>query len=192
MGERTVKSLDDSKIIALFYERSQQGITELSEKYGRLCMKIAVNILKSTEDAEECVNDAFLAVWNTVPPENPSPLKTYLIRIVRNTAVKRYHKNTAVKRNSFYDTALSELEEVLYSDNNTEDDLDIKEITEATNRFLEGISEENRVFFIRRYYFGDSVKDIAGMCGRAPHFVSVRLMRTRESLRKYLTKEGLL
>lgn len=192
MGERTVKSLDDSKIIALFFERSQQGINGLSEKYGKLCMKIAVNILKNPEDSEECVNDAYLAMWNTVPPEKPEPLKTYLIKLVRNTAIKKYHANTALKRNSFYDTALSELEEVLYSDINTEDEFDLKELTAAINRFLEGICEENRVFFLRRYYFGDSVKSIAEISGRTPHFVSVRLMRTREGLREYLTKEGLI
>ncbi len=192
MVERTVKILEDSKIIALFFERSQQGINELSEKYGKLCMKVAVNILKNREDSEECVNDAFLAFWNTVPPERPDPLITYLIKITRNTAIKKYHSNTALKRNSFYDTTLSELEEVLYSDNNTESEADIKELTAAINTFLTTVSAENRLFFVRRYYFSDSIKEIAELTGRSPHFVSVRLMRIREKLQKYLRKEELI
>lgn len=184
--------MDDSKIIALFNERSQQGITALSEKYGKLCLKIAENILKNREDSEECVNDTYLAVWNTVPPENPDPLKTYLLKIVRNTAIKKYHSNTAVKRNSFYDTALDELENILFHEDTVENELLLKELSKAVNSFLEDTSKESRVIFLRRYYFGDSVKDIAEMTGNTPHFVSVRLSRTREKLKKYLQKEGLL
>ncbi|MBR3767034.1 MAG: sigma-70 family RNA polymerase sigma factor [Clostridia bacterium] len=184
--------MDDSKIIALFNERSQLGLTELSQKYGKLCLKIAENILKNREDSEECVNDAYLAVWNTVPPENPDPLKTYLLKIVRNTAIKKYHSNTAVKRNSFYDTALEELENILFHKDTVETELLLKELSEAVNSFLRDTSKENRVIFLRRYYFGDSVKDIAEITGNTPHFVSVRLSRTREKLKKYLQKEGLL
>lgn len=184
--------MDDSKIIALFFERSQQGISELSEKYGKLCMKIAVNILKNPEDSEECVNDAYLALWNTVPPEKPDHLLTYVIKLVRNTAIKKYHSNTALKRNSFYDTALQELEEVLSSEKSIESELDIKELTAAINSFLKNISAENRLFFIRRYYFGDGIKEIAEITGNTPHFVSVRLMRTREKLKKYLREEELI
>ena len=103
--------MDDKKIIELFYERSEQAITELSKKYGLLCEKIADNILNNHLDAEECVNDAYLAVWNTIPPQNPDSLVSYVCRIVRNQAIKKYHENTALKRNSIYDTSLDELEE---------------------------------------------------------------------------------
>lgn len=184
--------MDDSKIIALFFERSQQGISELSEKYGKLCMKIAVNILKNEEDSKECVNDAYLALWNTIPPERPDKLSSYLLKIVRNTAIKKYHSNTAVKRNSFYDTALQELEEMLSSTETLENELDMKELTEAVNTFLGTLSRENRIFFIRRYYFGDAVKSIAELTRNSPHFVTVRLSRTREDLRKYLKERELI
>lgn len=184
--------MDDSKIIALFFERSQQGISELSEKYGKLCMKVAVNILKNEEDSKECVNDAYLALWNTIPPERPDRLSSYLLKIVRNTAIKKYHSNTAVKRNSFYDTALQELEEVLRAAETPEGELDMKELTEAVNTFLGTISKENRIFFIRRYFFGDAVKSIAELTGNSPHFVTVRLSRTREDLRKYLKERELI
>lgn len=98
--------LDDSKIIELFYARSEQAIVELSQKYGSVCSKIANNILNNKLDAEECVNDAYLGAWNTIPPQNPNPLLTYISRIVRNLSIKKYHSNTSVKRNSFYDVAL--------------------------------------------------------------------------------------
>ena len=94
--------MEDSKIVELFYERSEQAIIELSRKYEKLCKKIAKNILGNNLDAEECVNDAYLGVWNTIPPQNPNPLITYVCKIVRNTAVKKYHNNTAIKRNTSY------------------------------------------------------------------------------------------
>lgn len=102
--------MDDSKIIELFYERSEQAIIELSKKYGTVCTKIAFNILNNTQDTEECVNDAYLGTWNTIPPQNPNPLLSYVCRIVQNLAIKKYHTNTAAKRNSIYDVALDELE----------------------------------------------------------------------------------
>ena len=92
--------MDDRQIIALFYERSEQAIAELSKKYGDLCFKIAINILSDAQDAEECVNDAYLGAWNSIPPQNPAPLRTYLCRIVRNLALKKRRTNTALKRGS--------------------------------------------------------------------------------------------
>ena len=103
--------MEDSKIIELFHERSEQAIMELSKKYGTICTRIAKNILNNSLDAEECVNDAYLGAWNTIPPQKPNPLKTYICRIVRNLSIKRYHSNTSMKRNSFYDAALDELYE---------------------------------------------------------------------------------
>lgn len=105
-----VSRLDDSKIIDLFYERSEQAIIELSQKYGSVCTKVANNILNDVRDTEECVNDAYLGAWNTIPPQRPNPLLSYVCRIVRNLAIKKYHANTAAKRNSSYDVALDELE----------------------------------------------------------------------------------
>lgn len=109
--------MDDREIIKLFFERSEQAITELSNKYGTVCSKIAFNILNSKQDAEECVNDAYLGVWNTVPPQDPSPLLSYVCRIVRNLSIKKYRANTADKRNSIYDVALDELENGINADN---------------------------------------------------------------------------
>ena len=107
-----VVPLEDNKIIDLFYARSEQAIIELSKRYGAVCRKIAGNILNNRLDAEECVNDAYLGVWSTVPPQSPDPLQAYVCRIVRNLSITKYHSNTAVRRNSFYDVALDELEEL--------------------------------------------------------------------------------
>lgn len=93
--------LEDSKIIELFFARIEQAIVELSEKYGTVCNRIARNILKNDLDAEECVNDTYLAAWNTIPPQKPDPLRTYIFRIVRNIAIAKYHSNTSIKRNSY-------------------------------------------------------------------------------------------
>lgn len=108
-AERGDDPVKDDQIIALFFARSQQALTELDRKYGAVCSAVARNILKNPQDAEECVNDAYLGVWNTIPPQHPDPLLTYLCRIVRNRSIKRYHANTAQKRNSSYDVALDEL-----------------------------------------------------------------------------------
>ena len=107
--------MEDSKIIALFFARSEQAIAELSNKYGGLCLHVADNILGNRSDAEECVNDAYLGAWNTIPPQKPNPLQSYICKIVRNIAITRYHSNTAAKRNSHYDVALEELEYCLFS-----------------------------------------------------------------------------
>ena len=121
--------MDDSKIIALFFARSEQAIVELCAKYGSLCMHIACNILNNSQDAEECVNDTYMGAWNTIPPQKPNPLQAYIAKIVRNIAITRYHANTAQKRNSHYDVALDELEHCLSSSQTPEDTLQAKELS---------------------------------------------------------------
>lgn len=128
--------MDDSKIIELFYERSEQAIIELSKKYGTVCTKIAFNILNNTQDTEECVNDAYLGTWNTIPPQNPNPLLSYVCRIVQNLAIKKYHTNTAAKRNSIYDVALDELENCFPSSASVEDEFNAIEPHESLTSFL--------------------------------------------------------
>ena len=185
-----VNSVDDSKIIELFYERSEQAIIELSKKYGTVCTKVASNILNDARDSEECVNDAYLGAWNTIPPQNPYPLLSYVCRIVRNIAIKRYHSNTAVKRNSIYDIALEELEDCIPASTTVEESFDAKETAQIINRFLESIDKENRVMFVRRYWHSESISDLAEYFHVSSHTISVRLSRTREKLKKYLIQEG--
>ena len=182
--------MEDKRIIELFFERSEQAINELSAKYGEICHKVAVNILKNHYDADECVNDAYLAAWNTIPPETPNPLLTYICRIVRNLSVKRYHKNTAQKRNSYYDAALDELENCFPSATTVQDEINAMELAKMIDDFLDSLDKTNRIMFVRRYWFSDSITDIAAMYGMNNHAVTVRISRTREKLRRYLTERG--
>lgn len=182
--------LEDGKIIDLFFERSEQAITELSKKYGAACRRVAVNILRNELDAEECVNDAYLGAWNAIPPNRPDPLLTYLCQIVRNLSITRYHANTAVKRNSFYDAALDELEECLPSAVTVETEVDARELSALLDRFLETLDRENRVLFVRRYWYSDPVSEIGAAFHMSANSVSARLSRIRRKLKGFLKKEG--
>ncbi len=182
--------MQDSKIIDLFFERSEQAITELSLKYEKLCKKISMNILGNEEDSLECINDSYLGLWNTIPPNKPDNLKYYLCRIVRNNALKRFHSNTALKRNSFYDIALQELEECIPAENSIERELTSAEITRLIDSFLAIQKKENRIIFIRRYFFGDNIADISTRMRMSENNISVRLNRMRQALRNHLEKEG--
>ncbi len=181
---------DDSKIVELFLARDEQAILELSAKYGEICLSISNNILKNELDAEECVNDTYLAAWNSIPPEKPDPLRTYIFRIVRNISIARYRSNTSAKRNSFYDTALDELAECLPERISLEEEVAAAELSRAIDRFLETLDKESRVMFMRRYWYSDGVSDIAKRFRITPNNVSVRLSRIRDKLEKYLKKEG--
>lgn len=183
--------MDDQTIIDLFFARSEQAITQLQGKYGNRCMQVAWNILNNRLDAEECVNDAYLATWNTIPPQKPDPLLTYVCHIVRNLSIKRYHANAARKRNSHYDVALDELDECIQTKETVENELAVKELADAINNFLGTLSKENRIMFIWRYWFADSIADIAAMFGTSSKIVSLRLLRVRKGLKKYLEKEGI-
>lgn len=184
--------MTDAEIIDLFFERSEQAITELAGKHGSAVMRVAWNILGNERDTEECVNDTWLAAWNNIPPHRPSPLRTFVCRIARNLAAKKYHSNTAEKRNSRYDAALDELAETLSDGSTAEDACAAKELAEAMNRFLNTLNYTDRFLFVRRYWYSDSLKDIAKMANTTPNSAAVRLYRIREKLKYYLMKEGLL
>ncbi len=182
--------MDDNKIIELFCERKEQAIVELSNKYGLVCKKVACNILNDIRDTEECVNDAYLGAWNTIPPQKPNPLKSYICRIVRNLAINRYYANNASKRNSSYDVSLDELEYCFPISFSMEEIQNAMEVSVIINEFLGTLEKENRIMFVRRYWYADSIEDIAKLFGVSKNNVSVRLSRTREKLRKYLLKQG--
>lgn len=184
--------MEDNELIDLFFKRSEQAIAELDDKYGTICKKVAINILNNTQDAEECVNDAYLGMWNEIPPQRPNPLLTYLCRIVRNLSIKKYHANTAVKRNSFYDVTLDELEDCIPSHDTVETQFDAKELGKTIEAFLSTLDAESRILFMRRYWFSDSLSDLAGAFQITEHNAAVRLSRTRAKLQHYLSKEGVL
>ena len=184
--------MTDERIIELFFARSERGIEELDTKYGATCHRIAQNILGNKEDAEECVNDAYLGVWNSIPPKKPSLLSAFLFKILRNLSITRYHANTAQKRNSFYDIALDELEETISTEESVEKECSQKELTNAIEGFLDTLARENRVIFVCRYWFSESYTEIAKRTGLTEKNISVRLTRIREKMKEYLSERGIL
>ena len=184
--------MDDRQIIALFNARSEQAIAELERKYGAAIRRTAGNILPDRQDVEECANDTYLSVWNTIPPQDPDPLFSYVCRIARNQAVKRFHRETAQKRNRQYDLVLDELEECIPSALDVETEYAARELAAAVSRYLATLRYEDRFCFMRRYFYADAVSDIAAQMHWSSHRVSVRLHRVREKLQRYLKEEGLL
>lgn len=179
---------EDKEIIEMFFERSEQGIRELDTKYGKFLRKISYNILNNLQDAEECVNDAYLGAWNAIPPAKPDPLLTYICKIVRNISLKVYYRKTAAKRSSVYTIAMDEIEACIASPSTAEAELEAKELAHIIESFLDTLTPENRVIFMRRYWFSDSCKDIAELVGLTEKNVSVRLTRIRQKLKSYLAE----
>ena len=181
--------MEDKQIIKLLFDRSEQALTLLARKFGPRLLHTARNILGDDQDAEECVSDTLLAVWNAIPPKEPSPLAGYIYKTGRNLALKRLRFNAAAKRNDRYDLSLEELSGCI-SGASLDDALSARELGQTLDRFLDTLSRDSRVMFLRRYWFGDSVTDIAAALGRSENSVSVALNRCRGKLRTYLEQEG--
>lgn len=182
---------EDQKIVRLLFERAENAISELGTRFGRQIYRIACNILENPQDAEECTNDTYLALWNAIPPVSPDPLAPYVYRTGRNIALKRLHRDTAQKRDSRYDVSLEELNGCLPGED-VEQTIDARELGRVIDRFLDSKTQESRYIFLRRYWFGDDVKEIAKELQMQENAVSVRLNRMRNSLKEYLKKEGYL
>ncbi len=182
--------MTDEEIIDLFFERSEQAISELAKKHGAAVAGVARSILGDEEDAKECVNDVWLGAWNSIPPHRPEALRAYVCRIARNLAAKRYHAGLAKKRNGRFDLALDELAECVPDRNGVEDAVAAKELAESIDRFLDTLSYEDRFLFMRRYWYADPLPEIAKMAGMRYGAAAVRLHRVREKLKKQLLKEG--
>lgn len=179
----------DVHIIQLLNDRNDRVFSALEQAYGPLCRAVVGNILNDRADVEECLQDLWLAVWQSIPPENPSPLRPWLCRVARNLALKRYHQNTAQKRDSRYDAALEELAAVLPDNRTVEDELAARELSALLNRFLGQLDKESRILFLRRYWYGDGVETLAKTQGLRPNTVAVRLSRIRSKLKAFLEKE---
>ena len=180
--------IEDGKIIELFFRRSEQAIRELDEKYGKVCRKLSHNIVNNRQDAEECVNDAYLGAWNAIPPAKPSPLFTYICKIVRNISLKTYWRKEASKRRSTYTIAMEEIEACIADPNTVEIEIEVRELARIIESFLDTLTTENRVIFMRRYWFSDSCKDIAEFVGLSEKNISVRLTRIRKKMKDYLAE----
>lgn len=185
--------MEDAQIIELFFVRSEDAISELDKKYGKLCHKLADNILASAQDAEECVNDAYLSTWNAIPPQRPESLPAFVGTLVRRCSITRYRANTAMKRNSHYDMCMEELETFLASPQQAaEEHYAARELAAAIERFLDTQSKENRVLFMRRYWYADSFAEIGKLLGITEGNARLRLTRMRKQLKTYLTEQEVL
>ena len=176
----------DEKIVELFFARDQQGIQELDLKYGKACHNLSYHIVNNRNDAEECVNEAYFGAWNAIPPANPDPLLSYLLKIVRNISLKLYWRKEAAKRSGHYKIALEEIEGCIAAPKTVEDEIEARELARIIEEFLDTLTVENRVIFMRRYWFADSYKDIAEFVGLTEKNISVRLTRIRKKMKQYL------
>lgn len=185
--------MEDEGIISLYWQRSDQAITETQTKYGRLLRSISFGILKSHEDAEECENDTYLRTWNVIPPQRPAVFSAFLSKIVRNLSLDRYDSLHAGKRgNGEVPALLDELAECLpdEEENNPAAGIEQQELTRLINDYLGTLSEDTRTLFLRRYWFGDSIQDIVKETGSGTSKVKMRLLRARKGLKEVLEQSG--
>lgn len=178
--------MDDKGILELFFARSEEAISRLAEKYGRLCEKIAYNILHSREDAEECVNTGYHKLWNAIPPKEPCSLCGYLCAVIRNTALSEYEKTRQRELTMVY----GELDEILPSEKPLEEQFDSKNTAALINEYLGASSKRSREIFTARYYFNLSISEIASSLDMTETAVKSRLSRTRAELKSFLAERG--
>lgn len=183
--------MDDETIINLYWARDESAIAETSAKYGGLCNHIAHNFLARHEDVEECVNDAYFAVWNAIPDKHPSRFSVFIGRIVRNLALKKYEYLSAAKRNPSAVTSLEELGDCVSGTDNVESEIQKKQIERAITGFLRQLDEEKRNVFIRRYWYLDSIETLCKYTGFSQSKIKSMLYEMRRKLRKYLEREGI-
>ena len=183
--------MQDENIVALYWERNEAAIEETKNKYERYLLKIAYNVLADLEDSQESVNDTYLAAWNSMPPHRPSILSTYLAKITRRISIDIFRKKNRSKRKaSEYILSLTELEECISGGSNPEENMEVQMLAHAINDFLRTLPKDARNLFIGRYYFMDSLKDVAKYCGMIESRAKSLLFRTRCNLRVFLEKEG--
>lgn len=182
--------MEDAQIIALYMQRDEAAIAETQRKYGAFCSRIATNIL-SIEDAEECVNDAYHQVWQSIPPQRPTHFSAWLGRIVRNNAINLWNKNHRKKRYNGMTELLSELEESIPSPRTMERELEDRELSACIDAWLRTLKQEDRVLFLRRYWYGMSLQDLAKERHMSSGKLAQRMFRLRTNLRQALEKEGI-
>lgn len=181
--------MEEQQIVTLFEQRSPEAVAVTMQSYGRLLRQLCGNILEDDRDTEECVNDTMLALWNSIPPEKPRSLTAYICRIGRNQALRKRRDRAAGKRDDRLELSLEELKAVLPAPS-AEETWDAAQLAVALDRFLAGESRLDRVLFLRRYWFGDAVRDAAQRVGISENAASKRLHRIKLRLRDYLEREG--
>ena len=182
--------MDDTQIIDLYFARDEQAIAETEQKYGGFCLRIAMNVLDVREDAEECVSDTYLSAWNRIPPTIPQSLKAFLGRMVRNLSISRFRSMRAKKRYNGMEVLLSELGDCVPSDQNVEQTVEAKELSGYISDWLVSLPAEDCALFVRRYWFGDAVQELAERCGITAAQMAQRMLRLRKNLRTALEEKG--
>lgn len=182
--------MEDHAIVVLYQQRSERAIAETEKKYGSYCRKIAGGLLQRLQDVEECLNDTWYAAWRRIPPEHPRALNVFLGRITRNLAISRFRALTAKKRDEGAAVLLSELEQCIPAGETCEEAFDRRQLAELLSRWLESQSAEDRALFLRRYWYGESLQELAGAASIPPNHLSHKLARLRKKLRVVLEKEG--
>jgi len=182
--------MEDNEIIELYWNRSEQAIMETKNKYERLCTKISLNILHNNEDAEECVNETYLGVWNAIPTTRPVHFSSFLCKIARNLSLKKFNYSHALKRHSEASKAIDELENVLIQNSNPTINLEEEELIDAINDFLSDLSIGKRNIFIRRYFFFDTITEISNNFGYSKSKVKSILSRDGKDLCTHLKERG--
>ncbi|MCM1298011.1 MAG: sigma-70 family RNA polymerase sigma factor [Firmicutes bacterium] len=182
--------LEDMEIIELFWSRQERAVSELAEKYGNYCKTVAGNILGNSLDTEECVNDGYFAVWNSIPPQKPKSLGAYTAKIVRNKALDLHTRKSALKRGKGESALPIEELSDLVSGSDTEQELDKKELLAAINGFLASLNKRTRQIFVGRYWSCLSLSELAEQFQTNEHNLNVILSRTRHKLKKYLSERG--
>jgi len=185
--------MEDRSILNLYNSRDESAITETAAKYGGYCTKIAMNILRNEQDADECVNDTWLKAWESIPPMVPVILSSFLGRITRNLALNALKANNTKKRggNQIH-LVLEELDDCIQSPASTESEFDSKETEKTISDFLYTLKKESRVVFVRRYWYYDSISDIAKAHKMSKSKVKSMLLRTRNKLKQYLEERGII
>ncbi len=182
--------MDDLQIIELYFARDEHAIKETDHKYGKLCFRVAKNLLWSDEDAEECVNDTYLTIWNKIPPTRPNNFTAFICKITRNLSLKKLETSNAMKRSADAAISLSEIEETL-PDRGTAPGIEDEELGKLISAFLWSEKELDRNVFLRKYWFFDSISDIAERYSMNENSVKSMLFRSRNRLKNYLKKEGI-
>lgn len=183
--------MNDEQIVSLYWAREEDAIRETEKKYDRYLTKIAYNILNNPEDSRESVNDTYLAAWESMPPHRPSVLSAYLAKLTRRISIDLFRYRTRDKRlGSEYAISLSELGDCVSGGNTTEEIVNLKLLADAIGIFLRTQSAEARTAFLGRYYFLDSVREVAAYLGISESKCKTLLFRTRKGLKAYLEKEG--
>ena len=184
--------MDDRRIVELFLERSEEAILETDIKYGRYCHKIAFNVLGNDEDSEECVNDAYMRVWGSIPPNEPDSMASYIGRITRNLALDRLRQKQSDKRgNGEVPVVLDELAECVSGHDELERRQDSAEIAAAIDSFLDELNSVERGVFMRRYWMMEPIADVANRYDISVSKTTTMLFRLRNRLKKHFMKEGI-